>query len=462
MPRRVVLDDDDDNLSDTANKRAKLAPEPTESNPEGAGAALAVENEEVVVAKIEALAECTVCLLAGGTAVSASFASTKIFQCCNGHLLCEVCHGKVSTCPTCKVTLNQQAPIRSLVTDKVLETLGWSESVVGNVVFKFRNGVLKSTYDKLAGKTTMFQGMVKGDEQPASAKFNDGGTLTFSNGLPHIYTPPKERRGLDPILVYGYRRNSDSMPFVQKRLHEKLVNKELPNAHWQLDRVETFVLRLDACGCESVVLKSTDWTDGQCVRNCTACPDNHVVFKETDGVMTLYIDNTGVSDAPDCFLMTTNTAESDNYDSSCVKFFDKYERPLAMRRGTGTRFWYNRSMESKTDASPWCLVLPGDDLNTFPRQFELELDRLSTYVKAKTACLKDNNLLALFKESATSPQYQPTSPQYEPTDPHYTPTSPEYSPSSPHYNPGSPSHPAFQVFPMPSSIFDSIEFLHQQ
>ena len=58
---------------------------------------------------IEDVLECVICLEFPRT--------TPIYQCDNGHVLCNTCHGRVTDCPTCRGRLGK---VRCLAMEKVL------------------------------------------------------------------------------------------------------------------------------------------------------------------------------------------------------------------------------------------------------------------------------------------------------------------------------------------------------
>jgi len=74
--------------------------------------------------------ECTICL-------DVPHKESKIYQCCNGHLVCENCHEKLKTCPSCKKKLGD---IRCLVAEKCLRELSKIETgELDELQTKFRN-----------------------------------------------------------------------------------------------------------------------------------------------------------------------------------------------------------------------------------------------------------------------------------------------------------------------------------
>ena len=65
------------------------------------------------ISEIEDALECVICL---------EFPkNTPVFQCENGHVLCNTCHGRVTSCPSCRVRLGR---IRCLAVEKVIAKFG--------------------------------------------------------------------------------------------------------------------------------------------------------------------------------------------------------------------------------------------------------------------------------------------------------------------------------------------------
>ena len=65
--------------------------------------------------------ECTVCL-------EAPKRDTRILQCNNGHLFCQICYPKLSKCPACRLKLasdveNGPGPIRCLLAENLIRKL---------------------------------------------------------------------------------------------------------------------------------------------------------------------------------------------------------------------------------------------------------------------------------------------------------------------------------------------------
>ena len=61
--------------------------------------------------KLQNLIECPVCLKVPK--------SLRIYQCENGHIICEFCNDRVKECPTCRA---RKPEIRALVAEKLIET----------------------------------------------------------------------------------------------------------------------------------------------------------------------------------------------------------------------------------------------------------------------------------------------------------------------------------------------------
>ena len=47
----------------------------------------------------------------------------KIFQCKNGHVLCETCIEKVYRCPTCRIPFSGEQRIRNIALEKLVEDI---------------------------------------------------------------------------------------------------------------------------------------------------------------------------------------------------------------------------------------------------------------------------------------------------------------------------------------------------
>jgi len=71
--------------------------------------------------KTHRILECPVCI---------ELPKTPVYQCSNGHLICNSCHPKVKNCPMCRVYLNQHKPLRNLTAEQFLEDLSNNNSVV--------------------------------------------------------------------------------------------------------------------------------------------------------------------------------------------------------------------------------------------------------------------------------------------------------------------------------------------
>ena len=71
----------------------------------------------MMASSIEMLSECPVCFCE-------MVPPMKIFQCLNGHALCEECKDNehVRTCPSCRVTLEGNAISRNILAEKMIET----------------------------------------------------------------------------------------------------------------------------------------------------------------------------------------------------------------------------------------------------------------------------------------------------------------------------------------------------
>lgn len=64
--------------------------------------------------KTHGILECPVCL---------ELPAKPIYQCSNGHLICKLCHSRVKLCPVCRDKLNDQAPLRNLTAEHILESI---------------------------------------------------------------------------------------------------------------------------------------------------------------------------------------------------------------------------------------------------------------------------------------------------------------------------------------------------
>ena len=67
-----------------------------------------------MASSITKLSECPVCLVE-------MIPPTKIFQCINGHSLCEKCKDNVTTCPSCRVSLGGNAMSRNILAESLIE-----------------------------------------------------------------------------------------------------------------------------------------------------------------------------------------------------------------------------------------------------------------------------------------------------------------------------------------------------
>jgi len=64
--------------------------------------------------KTQRILECPVCI---------ELPKTPVYQCSNGHLVCNSCYSKISNCPICRVYLNQHKPLRNLTAEQFLDDL---------------------------------------------------------------------------------------------------------------------------------------------------------------------------------------------------------------------------------------------------------------------------------------------------------------------------------------------------
>jgi len=78
--------------------------------------------------------ECPVCI---------ELPKTPIYQCNNGHLICNSCHPKVKNCPMCRVYLNQHKPLRNLTAEHILENMSNNNNTVMEQKPKARRSSLK-------------------------------------------------------------------------------------------------------------------------------------------------------------------------------------------------------------------------------------------------------------------------------------------------------------------------------
>ena len=67
------------------------------------------KSQSSILEEIKSQSECVICLDTPkhGT----------VYQCENGHILCDSCHGKMQTCPVCRINLGK---IRNLAVEKIL------------------------------------------------------------------------------------------------------------------------------------------------------------------------------------------------------------------------------------------------------------------------------------------------------------------------------------------------------
>merc|ERR1712072_24250 len=86
--------------------------------------------------------ECTICY---------EEPTNPMFQCCNGHLLCKVCHPKLKECPTCRIKLQKEKPIRNLTAEIFHDiSIGHKRKLNSVVVQKEPNGKEEmAAFDKL-------------------------------------------------------------------------------------------------------------------------------------------------------------------------------------------------------------------------------------------------------------------------------------------------------------------------
>ena len=71
-------------------------------------------------ARLDKLLECPVCL-------EEMKPPRKIFQCSNGHAICEYCrhHREVTCCPTCRIKFTKKNVIRNILAESLAEATNW-------------------------------------------------------------------------------------------------------------------------------------------------------------------------------------------------------------------------------------------------------------------------------------------------------------------------------------------------
>lgn len=50
----------------------------------------------------------------------------EIFQCKNGHTICDICSGSVQLCPQCRVNLNNENRIRNRALEELLDMMQYN------------------------------------------------------------------------------------------------------------------------------------------------------------------------------------------------------------------------------------------------------------------------------------------------------------------------------------------------
>ena len=70
------------------------------------------------------LLECPVCL-------EEMKPPRKIFQCSNGHAICEYCrhHREVTCCPTCRIVFTKESVTRNILAESLAEATNWEEDI---------------------------------------------------------------------------------------------------------------------------------------------------------------------------------------------------------------------------------------------------------------------------------------------------------------------------------------------
>ena len=75
--------------------------------------------------------ECPVCL---------ELPKKPIYQCSNGHLICQECYpGMKNGCPVCQVKLNKEHPIRNLIADDQIDQIEKIQAEMQDVERKRRD-----------------------------------------------------------------------------------------------------------------------------------------------------------------------------------------------------------------------------------------------------------------------------------------------------------------------------------
>ena len=46
-----------------------------------------------------------------------------IFQCRNGHIICQICQPQLQDCPQCRITYGNETPIRALTTERCIRKI---------------------------------------------------------------------------------------------------------------------------------------------------------------------------------------------------------------------------------------------------------------------------------------------------------------------------------------------------
>ena len=75
-------------------------------------------------ARLDKLLECPVCL-------EEMKPPRKIFQCSNGHAICEYCrhHREVTCCPTCRIVFTKESVTRNILAESLAEATNWEEDI---------------------------------------------------------------------------------------------------------------------------------------------------------------------------------------------------------------------------------------------------------------------------------------------------------------------------------------------
>lgn len=80
--------------------------------PQNGSQSTSFKSTQLLSSEIKSLFECPICF---------DYATPPIYQCQNGHLVCQVCSSKIAHCPTCRVPISNPS-IRNLQLDRLANT----------------------------------------------------------------------------------------------------------------------------------------------------------------------------------------------------------------------------------------------------------------------------------------------------------------------------------------------------